>query len=64
MDEVTDRKFVSVELDEDLFLRLQAVVPRVARRLQLPLKRARSTVIRLALAQYLEGVEDEQKPAA
>lgn len=64
MDEVSERKFVTTELDKDLFVRLQAVVPRIARRLQLPVKKARSTVIRLALAQYLDTIEGEQKPAA
>lgn len=59
MDEVKNRKFVTVELDEDLFLRLQTVVPRIARRFGLSPKIARSTVVRLAIADYLKQAEAE-----
>jgi hypothetical protein len=63
-DQVEERKrnIVFAELDDELMGLLNEEVPRHARRLGLTPKRARSAVIRLALAQFL-GVA-EQKPAA
>lgn len=60
----TERDMVSAEIPRSLKERLDSEARRTADRLMLPPKRARSVVIRLALARYLDSVEGEQKPAA